>query len=265
MQPQSFFQHGYNRVLATIILVLVAIALGAYAHLTIEEARYINTGPTTISVTGTGEVLSVPDIGQFSFSVMAEGDDANAAQEKSAQSINAIVDYLKGEGVADKDIKTTNYNLYPKYRYEERTCISNSYCPPGERIMDGFSVTQTILVKVRETDKAGDLISGVGEKGATDISGLTFTIDDEDSLLAEAREKAIADAKDKAKTLANDLGVRIVRISGYWENQGGYPQPYGYGGADMAMSESSVKNIAPQVPTGENKLSVSVNISYEVK
>ena len=265
MEPQHpFFYKGYTRALLSLLIIAGIFALVTYANLTLREARYLNTGPTTINVIGEGEILAVPDIGQFSFSVMAEGENANTAQEQSAESINTILEYLKGEGVEDVDIKTTNYNLYPKYRYEERVCSGLGYCPPGERVMDGFEVSQTISVKVRQTDQAGTLISGVGERGATNISGLNFTIDDEEGLQAEARAKAIADAKEKARELAADLNVRLVRMVGYWEDQGGYPQPYYGMGGDMAVEEASFKS-APQVPTGENSVVSRVNITYEVQ
>lgn len=266
MESHTFFEHAYNRALATIALALVVIALGAYAHLTLQEARYINTGPTTISVTGEGEVMAVPDIGEFSFAVRAEGEDATAAQEASAEAINEILAYLKEAGVAEKDVKTQNYNLNPRYRYEERACPPNSYCPPGERVIDGYEVSQSVTVKVRDTAAAGELISGVGDRGATNISSLRFTIDDEDALKAEAREKAIADAKEKARMLADDLDVRIVRMVGYWEDQGGYPEPY-YARAEMAMDSAMGfgGEVAPSIPTGENSTISRVNITYEVK
>jgi uncharacterized protein YggE len=95
--------------------------------------------------------LAVPDVGQFSFSVMAEGPDATVAQEKSGVKINDIVKYLKEQGIEEKDIKTLGYNLSPKWRYEEKPCPFGSYCPPGEQIQDGFEVSQTIYSKKFET------------------------------------------------------------------------------------------------------------------
>jgi hypothetical protein len=263
MDIKSFFSLWYVRTLIVLVLVGLVGSFGAYTYQTLKSAKYQYMGPTTISVRGEGEVLAKPDIGSFSFSVRAEAEDAATAQTKSAEAINTIVEYLKGADVDEKDIKTQNYYLNPKYRYEERVCTSGFYCPPGEAIIDGYEVSQMIEVKVRDLDESGDLISGVGERGATDISGLSFTIDDETVLKAEAREMAIADAKEKAKELANDLGVRIVRMVGYYEEEG-YPRPYyGYGG-DMAM-ESKEMAVAPDMPTGENSIMSSVNITYEVR
>jgi len=262
---KNFFALGYVRVIMVLILLAVLGALVSYTHYTLKQARYNNWGPTTINVRGEGEVLAKPDIGQFSFSVRAEGEDANTAQEKSAESINAIIDYLTGESVHESDIKTQNYYLNPTYTYTERVCAVGSYCPPGEQEIDGYEVTQSVVVKVRDLEAAGDLISGVGQRGATNISSLQFTIDDETTLQAEARAEAIADAKQKAKELARDLDVRLVRMVSYYEEQGYYPEPYygGYGG-DMAMSESAVRK-SPSLPTGEDEIKSVVNITYEIK
>lgn len=264
MENQSFLSLWYVRALLVLVLLGVVAALAAYTNQAIKQARYNYMGPTTINVRGTGEVLAKPDIGQFSFAVRAEGEDAATAQDLSAESINAILSYLEESGVEEKDIKTANYNLNPKYRYEQRICAANSYCPPSEPVIDGYEVTQRVEVKVRDLDKSGDLISGVGDRGATNISGLQFTIDDETVLKAEAREEAIADAKAKAKELAKDLDVRIVRMVGYYEEEY-YPQPYydGYGG-DMAMAESAVRK-APSLPTGESNITATVNITYEIR
>ncbi|MEZ4200540.1 MAG: SIMPL domain-containing protein [Candidatus Paceibacterota bacterium] len=264
---QSFFSIWYVRFLSILALIGLVLALMTYAYATWESNKYGMMGPTTINVTGEGEVLAKPDIGRFSFSVRAEGEDAESAQTASAEAINTIIAYLTENGVDEDDIKTEYYNLNPQYRYEERVCeIEFGYCPPGERFVDGFEVNQSVSVKVRDLDNAGNLISGVGERGATNISSLQFTIDDETVLKAEAREKAIEDAKKKAKELARDLDVRLVRMVGYWEDEGGYyPQAYAM---DMAMEEGyggMTKNSAPSIPTGENTITSRVNLTFEIK
>lgn len=256
---------GYVQMLMALILIGVIASLAAYTHLTLKESKGIFTGETTISVSGEGEVLAKPDIGQFSFSVRAEGADAVEAQENSAEAINAIIAYLEGADVDEKDIKTQNYNLNPKYTYEERACAFDGYCPPGERVIDGYEVFQNVSVKVRDLDNAGTLISNVGERGATNISSLQFTIDDESALEAQAREEAIADAKAKAQVLADDLGLKLDKIVGFYENGGG--EVYKYERATMAMdaSEDSFGGVAPSLPTGENEIRSNVTITYQLK
>lgn len=264
MNNQSFLSLWYVQALLVLILIAALTSLFAYTKLTLREAKYGQYGMTSINVRGEGEVMARPDIGAFSFSVTAEADDAAKAQSDSATKTNAILAYLKEVGIEDKDVKTSGYSLSPKYRYETRVCAANMYCPPGEPIIDGYTVTQTIEVKVRDLDKAGDFISGAGEHGATNISGLSFTIDDESNLKAEAREAAIADAKEKAKVLADQLGVRLVRIMSYYEDEGAMPY-YGYGGDAMMSVKAEAAPVAPRLPTGEGVTKSVVNITFEVQ
>ncbi len=259
MEGKSFFAKEYVQVLLTIVLVGIIVALAAYAYFTLKQSEGVYTGAATITVQGEGEVNARPDIGEFSFSVMAEGVDAAEAQQKSAESMNAVLGFLREAGVEDKDVKTSNYYLNPKYRYEAVSCTA-MYCPPSNPVIDGYEVSQTVTVKVRDLAKSGELISGVGSKGATNISGLSFTIDDETELKAQAREAAIANARENAQKLADDLDVRLVRMTGYWEDLSGYYPMYekSYGGVAMDAA-------APQMPVGENQIRSVINITYEVR
>ncbi len=249
------------------MLAIVMLAVAAYLSVLvvngIKEYQYIGADvppTTTISVSGEGEVFAVPDIAEFTFAVTAEAKEASVAQEESATKINAIMAYLKESGIEDKDIKTTGYNLYPQYDYVRALPCTQFSCPEGERVLKGFTVTQTIHVKVRATEKAGTLIAGAGERGATDVSGLTFTIDDEEALKAQARKDAIDDAQAKAKILADDLGVTLVRIVSFSEN-GSSPMYYA---KDMALSVGGAESV-PSLPMGENKISSNVSITYQIR
>ena len=253
-----------NRVMGTLVLVALFIALSAFASLTFKQSnRLADANPAMINVTGTAEVTTKPDIAQFSFSVRAENADAKAAMDQSATAVNAIYAYLKEQGIdIEKDVKTENYQLSPRYTYIQKPCVFGSVCP-GEQTQDGFEVIQTISVKVRKIDTAGTVLVQVGTLGATDISGLTFTVADEEAVKADARDKAIVDAKAKAAKLASSLGVRLVRIVSFNENVGGgYPM---YAAAPMADMAGAKEAIVPAVPVGENKTTSNVTITYEVR
>ncbi len=258
------FQDAHIRMIAKLVGVAAIIALLAYTYFAYVQARNIDHMPVSITVDGKGEVFAKPDIASFNFSVISKEADAASAQSRAGESMNAIVDYLKSKGVEEKDIKTTGYYLNPRYEYPETTCTQWGCPPAGEPKLVGYEVSQSIDVKVRKTEDAGVLIAGVGEFGATNVGGLNFTIDDEEKYKSEARELAIADAKAKAKVLADELGVHIVRMNGYWEDQGVMPY-YGMGGEavmDMAMTKSA--NVAPEIPTGENTITSNVHITYEI-
>ncbi len=255
------------RKIVALLGVMAVVALLAYTYSTIKQTKYMYSGPTSISVTGLGEVFATPDIATFTFSVEAKEADAVMAQNKSGEIMDAILSYLKEAGVEEKDIKTEYYNLTPEYEYSQQVCTQWGCPPQSKPKLIGYQVNQSVAVKVRDTKKAGELVSGVGDKGAMNVSGLSFTIDDEEALMAEAREKAIIDAKAKAKVLAENLGARLGRMNGYWEEQGGgYPMPYGIGGEmDMAKAENAVFARPAELPIGENTITSRVNISYEIK
>src|SRR3989344_1386044 len=233
----------------------------------LKEYRFIGSGVTatnTISVSGDGEVFAVPDTATFSVTIQEEAKDVKAAQDVATKKGNDIIAYLKSQGIDEKDIQTTDYNVYPQYDYTNAVC-TQGYCPQGKQVLRGFQVSQTLTIKVRDTKKAGDLLSGVGSRGVSSVSGLSFTIDDQDTLEAEARDKAIAEAREKAEVLADSLDVKIVRIVGFSENGSSPPEPNALemGGAGDAVM--STKAAAPEIPVGQNKIVSNVTVTYEIR
>lgn len=261
----SFFNEKHNRVLGTLVLVAAVVALASYAYFTLKQASDWNMGMSTINVAGDGEVMATPDVAQFSFTVRTIEDTAEAAQAANASTSNAVMAYLKEQGVEEKDIKTDGYNLYPHYNYDTRPCVLGAYCPPSEPKQDGTEVTQTVTVKVRVMDTAGELVAGVGTRGASDISSLAFTIDDPEGLKDEARNQAIADARAQAEVLADQLGVRLGDMVSYYED---VPYNPAYGGGmemDSAMSAKAESVPAPEFSAGESTITSRVNLTYEIK
>ncbi len=264
----TLFSFRYMRIIVATLGVMIAFALGAYAaqvlNLISYEPNYI-----TINVEGIAEVTAVPDIGTFSFTVEAEAKDVAEAQKLSGEKINDIMAYLKLEGGVDqKDIKTTGYNAYPRYEYRRENCVTG-YCE-NKRELVGYVVTQNVRVKVRDTAKAGELIGGVGSRGATNMSGLSFEVDDVESIKEEARLLATKDAKEKAKRLAKELGVRLGDIVSFngGTSGGGYPVPIMARGVaeDVAFAGPEVeKSFAPDIAVGEDAITARVTITYQIK
>ena len=252
----------------TAVLAMLALFLLVLTISTLKQFHYIGSGVTatnTISVDGKGDVFAVPDTATFSYSVTTMAKDVVTAQTKVNNDGNAILAYLKQQGVEDKNIQTTDYSVNPQYDYTNGVCSQGGYCPPGKQVLSGYQVSQTVTVKVKDTTKAGVLLSGIGAKGATNISGLSFTVENETALEAQARTKAIDDARTKADELAKELGVSIVRIVGFNENGGGGPIYY----AKAARMDSGMSNEAmapsPEIATGQNKITSNVSVTYEIR
>lgn len=251
------------------LFVLGLLSIFLLAKTVTEVAGLVDgnkeTYQSSISVTGEGEVAGVPDVARFNYDVKVTGATVEAAQDEAAKKSNATLDVLRKNGVAEKDIKTIGVNVYPEYEYtycQTPNCVS-------EPKIKGYTAQQTFTVTVRDIvakpSLAGELVTGVGAVGATGISSLEFTIDDPAKLKADARSKAIEDAKVQARKLAKDLGVRLDDVIGFYEDRGDmYPEPY-YGmraEGDMGMS---AKAVSPELPAGENTFTSRVTITYEIK
>lgn len=253
-----------KNAMSSVSLALLLLSVFLLTQIVTEVKDWRSDGEyatNTITVSGIGEVFAVPDIATFNFRVESVADSAEAAQSDSTEIMNGALAYLKDKGIDEKDIKTTSYNVGPKYEY--RPCTGFS-CPPSNRELVGYEVSQNVTVKVRETEEAGEILSGISGKGVTNISSLQFTIDDTDKLREEARSQAVADAKEKAEKLADDLGVKIKKVVSF--NEGGNSGPpmmyLERGVSDMVIESSAV---APELPVGENTITSNVSITYEIK
>lgn len=211
-----------------------------------------------IIVSGEGEAVAVPDVAEFSFSVNEKGASVEVAQTAATNKMNAAIDFLKNNGIEEKDIKTTGYNAYPQYEY---TTCTGMVCVNEQKLI-GYEVSQTLTVTVRDTAKAGELLSGVGKAGITNISGLTFKVDDPEKFKQEARLMAIEKAKAQAEVLAKGLGVKLKGVVSFSEDS----SPMSYYGRDGVAEMSMVKSAAaPQLPAGEEKITSKVYVTYEIR
>lgn len=250
---------------STMLLLVLTLFVGIKFVSEIRNYNVKDGVSNTITLTGHGEVQAVPDIATVYFTV----ESSKATQKESSDEVNtktkSILDFLKTVDVAEKDIKTDNYSSYPKYS-NPTPCPMYYYegMPPcrTESKIVGYTVSQSITVKVRKVDDASKVIDGINKIGVTNMSGPTLAIDNEDGLKAEARKKAIDDAKTKAEALARDLGVRLGRIASFSESGNNYPMMY----KGVAMMESSADASVPSnIPKGENTISSDVTIVYEIR
>ncbi|MFA6257205.1 MAG: SIMPL domain-containing protein [Candidatus Paceibacterota bacterium] len=222
-----------------------------------------NNYNNTISVNGQGEVLANPDVAMIYFSIVEKATTLAEAQSKATAKEKAALDFLAKEEIAKKDIKTEAYNTYPNYEYEN--CNYQYPCPARSPKIVGYEVSERISVKIRNVDKSGAVVTGLGTAGISEISKPEFTIDDTDKLKAEARKLAIDEARAKAKVLANDLGVDLGKVVSFYDERDYIPPMYGGMGLMEAKADMAMSAPAPELPTGENKITSSVTITYEIR
>lgn len=262
--------HGRKGIFALLALAGSLYLFAMFAN-AVTEHQYIGrdvNAQTTINVSGDGDAYAAPDIATVSFAITQESKNSVDARKTVDAKMKKIHDFLTDSGVIEKDIKTTSYNLYPKYEWEQKqiTCIAYPCIqPPGRQVLVGYEVSQSVEVKIRNLDDAGKVLGGLTDNGATNLSGLNFLVENEDGVKAKAREVAIGKAKAKADQLAKDLGVKLVRIVSF--NEGvNYPIYYGRGGGmEMKTMAAGMAPAPLDVPAGENKYTSNVTIVYEIR
>ena len=222
--------------------------------LIIKANQEINTATTTNTVTfsGQGKVLAKADVAIIDFSIVTEASSSKVAQDNNSNKSKAVTDFLKTEDVDSKDIKTTAYNIYPQYDYTN-----------GRSVLRGYQVNQTTEVKVRDLDKVDEILAGVVTAGANQVNQFQLTIDNPEKLQEQAREAAIKDAQAKAKVLEDQLDIHLGRIINFSEgSDSSIPRPI-YMDSTKAMGMGG--GAAPEISTGENEVSVTVSITYQIK
>ncbi|MEW6616832.1 MAG: SIMPL domain-containing protein [Patescibacteria group bacterium] len=255
-----------NYVGWAIIFALVVVSVSAWMYVGSYAKQIDPASMRTFSVSADGKVVSIPDVATFTFSVITEGGkNLGDLQKQNVEKVNKAIAFVKENKVEEKDIKTEQYSVEPRYQYANCGMYGGSTCPPPTIV--GYTVRQSVLVKVRDFEKAGDIIGGVVEQGANSVSQLQFTIDDPTKILADAREQAIEKAKEKAEQIADAAGFSVGKLISIDEG-GYYPTPmyrnmkvssevYGMGGGDMAA--------APSIEPGSQEVTTSVTLRYEIK
>ncbi len=260
-----------NYLNIAIIIVLFIFAFSAMSYVGSYSKSIQPSSFRSFSANGEGKITAIPDIAQFTFSVITEGDKGIAGlQKENINKINKIISFIKSNGVEDKDIKTLNYNLEPRYQrygcglyeqYQAEKSGELNPCPPAEIV--GYTITQTVSVKIRNFEKIGDIMAGVVQNGANSVSQLSFAIDDPSSIQDKAREEAIGKAKARAKLIAKAGGFDVGKLLSIDENN--YPVPvYGYG-IGGGMEKSVALSASPQIEPGSQEITVNVILRYEIE
>lgn len=207
---------------------------------------------TLLSVSASAEASRAPDIATLSTGVVTQATDANAAMRENAQRMDRVMAALRAAGIADRDIQTSGISLNPQYKYAEGA-------PPA---ITGYQASNTVNVKVRELARLGKVLDALVAQGANQINGPSFGIDKPEAALEEARLAAVRKAQAMARTYADALGMRVLRVVSLSEGGATPPRPLPVmrvAAAPMAMMEKDTA-----VATGESTVSVSVDMVFEL-
>ncbi len=237
-----------------VIGVLIAILLGTMIASNVKKYKFIGVPvdqPHILSVNGEGKVTATPNIAMTTVGLVTEKITIADAQSENSQKMNALIAAMQQLGISNDDIKTSQYQMFPKYSYDQKN---------GSTIT-GYSVTQSVDVKIRDLTKISAVLAKAGEIGANQVSGIQFTVDDPKILRAAAREAAVKDARLKAEKLAAELGVKLGSVIAFNESaSNGGPRPMMF----EAFKSGAASDASPSIQSGSLDIETSVTITYEI-
>jgi uncharacterized protein YggE len=238
---------GIVAVVALLIIALVAVINEPAAQVTLSGQQQ-----TGISVSGSGRVSVMPDIARIDVGIEVTGETVAEARGEAADAMDAVMEALKDNGIDEADIKTRFFNIYPQYSYRDEEAPE----------IVGFTVNNQVTVTVREIDNASEVLDAAIEAGgdAVRVNGISFTVDEPEEFLDQARADAIADARSRAETLADAAGVDLGSVRSISESTSFV------GDQRFAVPEAAFDSAggATSISPGEQELSVSVSVVFDV-
>lgn len=239
-------------VLTAALCILCAMgAVGAVTAQSDDSAEHV------IRVSGTGTVTTSPDEVRISLGVQTEHSDVQVAQEKNAEIMDAIVNAIKEAGIPADDIQTTRYRIYHTTDDEK----SSSSILPGDK-KTTFHVSNTVVVTLHDTPRAGEIIDLAVENGANTVTSVQFTLSEEkqQELRDEALTAAVTSARSDADTVAAALGKRIVDVQEV--SVGGSYAPVAYAEKSLYTGDAGGGRVPTPIEAGTLDVIAMVSIAY---
>lgn len=244
------------------IVVLIALCLGilSWAYYNWRLADNIINKDRTISFTAEGKIIAKPDVALITVSVITQGQDANTVQSDNNLKMSGIVKFLKDNGVKDDDIKTSAYSLNPQYDYNWCHKNNKDFTPCAPKII-GYTLTQSISVKIKDFTKINTIVGGLTSAGANEISNIIFTIDDPENYKNQARIDALNKIKARAELLSKETKIKLGKIISITESNT-YSH---YLENSLKANDVPLTNLPASIEAGTQDITVTLTVVYEIK
>lgn len=252
---ENFDSKKYFWILLNVLVAGIIVNLVFFVMPTIRQYGNSLSPSRAITVSAEGKTIASPDIAETSFSVVSQGKNPDELSSENNMKMSAVIQNLKSQGIDEKDIKTSGYNLSPDYQYDEST--KRSY-------ISGYTLKQTVLVKIRDLAKAAKVVGGVTPLGVNQIGGISFTVDDPEKFFSQARTDAFAKAQKKAKEMAAQNGARLGKVLSISEYQNA-PIPYMMNERAFAGAGMSAPAALPTIEPGTQDVKVQVSVTYALE
>lgn len=244
---------------AALVVILLVGAIGLEVVAVANRMRQFGTigepAPQSrqIVVLGSGKVRGAPDVAVVTAGFTVQAADVSSAQSEANRKMTALIVAVKRAGVVAEDIQTSGFSLHPRYVYAQGD-------PPR---ITGYEAKQSIEVRIRNLNRINAVLGAAGDAGATNISGLQFTIDDPETLRGQARAEAIAEARAKAAAIARALGVKLGKPVSFQESFGGIPPMFLERMAPTMGMGGDVSGTP--VEQGTNEVVANVTVTFELE
>lgn len=258
---------GLAAVLGIAALIAVGAACSNGDTLTgsgvASPSAFQGSGPRPgIWVTGQASVTVEPDLALLTIGVETRAETVADARAEAADAMEDIVRAVNEHGLEDEDVQTQSFNIWPEYVYPE---IGSGEIRGRQPVLVGYTVRNTAVIKIRDIDAVGTIIDDVAEAGgdATRIEGISFSIEDPEPFMAQLREEAVADARERAEHLASLSDISIGDLTFISEAGGGAPVARSF--ADEAFVVDSAPAATTPISGGELQLGLSVQAVFEIE
>jgi uncharacterized protein YggE len=202
-----------------------------------------------ITITGTGKIVYVPDIGYVTVGVSSDGVTAAEAWQKNSTIVKRIFDVLKAQGIDPKDMKTSGLSVTPRYVHPK----------DKEPQLVGYTVTYDLAVTVRKLDELGKVLDEMVENGANRNVGISFGSSEAEKLLDQARARAVAEARRRAELYVTGAGGQLGQLVSITEGSHSPWPMYRYELASKAGNDATLP-----IAAGQQEVSVSVTVEYTI-
>lgn len=236
------------------LLVATLVLGGASACNRTGAPAASDVGATLVTVSAQAEARRAPDIAMLSTAVVTQAADANGAIRHNAEQMTRVVAAIRAAGIAAKDVQTSGVSLNPDYHYQANR-------PPR---IKGYSASNTVNVTVRDIGRLGPILDALVATGANQVNGPMFDIEDKDAVLDEARQKALAKARQRAGQYARRLGLRVTRVVSIDET-GGRAAPMHRYARGAAVEQASAGDASMPIAPGQNVLGINLDVVYALE
>lgn len=259
--PPQKSESGLFKIALISLVLVICVSMVSIAvflilkplKIEMEQAEEVKEDEKEVTVSGEGKVSVTPDIAEINITVFTIAETTEASQDENTKKMKKVIEELKGLKINERDIQTSSYDIQPEYEWED-----------NKRILKGYRTAESILVKIRNIDEAGKILTKAAAAGANDISGIRFYVDDMEKYRKEAMNLAIKNARERAEVLVKSAGGELGEVMNITKSDISTPSPVLYEDV-KALGEAAEEAAVPEIQKGQEEIIINVEVVFGIK